>query len=125
MITSQPIGLANTGVPVALLAAGAAWLPRLLAGRTLSQARLAMAVALTAMLLTAAGAGIFAALYAFQGAQVGGALAGNAGGVLVFFLGLSLRAALFWVPVLALAWFVLAQGVERRRGEDMARKGRR
>ncbi len=123
MMASQPIGLANTGVPVALLAAGAAWLPRLLAGRTLSQARLAMAVALTALLLIALGAGIFALLYALEGAPVARALAGDAVGLLSFFFGLSLRAALFWAPVLALVWYVLAQGVERRRGEAIANKG--
>jgi hypothetical protein len=33
-------------------------------------------------------------------------------------------ATLFWAPVLALVWFSLAQGVERRRGEDRARRGR-
>ena len=36
-----------------------------------------------------------------------------------FFLRLSGFAALIWGPLLALAWFGMAQGVEKRKGEDL------
>ena len=125
MIATQPIGLTNTGLPVAVLVAGAAGLPWVLAPKgTLSQARLAVAVGVTALLLLVLGTGLFAALYALQGAAVRGAMATDTAGVVRFFFGLSAKAALFWAPVLALAWYVMAQGVERRRGEAIAREGR-
>ena len=39
------------------------------------------------------------------------------------FLALSGMTALVWGPLLALAWFARAQGVERRRGEDIGAGG--
>ena len=126
MISTQPIGLTNTGLPVAVLVAGAAGLPWVIAPKgSLSQGRLAVAVGVTALVLLLVGTGMFAAFYALQGAQVSGALANDTIGVLGFFFRLSLKAMLFWVPVLVLAWYVMAQGVERRRGEAIAREGRR
>ncbi len=124
MIQAQPIGLLNTGLPAAALALGAAALPRLIAGPSLSQRRLALAVALTAAVLLLLGALIFAALYALAGAPLGAALAQDGALVAWVFLRLSAKAALLWGPVLALAWLVLAQGVERRRGEAIMREGR-
>jgi hypothetical protein len=126
MIAIQPIGLTNTGLPLVVLVVGASVLPWAMTPYdTLSQRRLAVSVVGAAMALVLVGAGIFAALYALQGAAVRGALVVDAQSVLWFFFRLSLKAALFWVPVLALAWFVLAQGVERRRGEAVAKAGRR
>ena len=123
MIETQPIGMSNTGIPLAMLAAGAVVLPWVIAPKgTLSQRRLALAVAITAAVLIVLGAGIFAAVYALAGVAVSDALAVGPLTVLEFFLRLSLKAALFWGPVLALAWYVMAQGVERRRGEDIARR---
>ena len=124
MIRSQPIGLINTALPAGALALAAAGLPALAAGRSLSQARLALAVAGTAAALLVLGGLLFAGLYALQGAPLAAAWAEAPGAVAAFFLGLSARAALLWGPVLALAWLVLAQGVERRRGEAIMREGR-
>jgi len=125
MIQSQPIGLTNTGVPVAVLELAAVGLPRLIAGRTLSQGRLALAVAVTVLALLGLGALLFAALYALQGAPLRAAWAGDRAAVVAFFLWLAMKAALLWGPVLALVWYVMAQAVERRRGEAVMREGRR
>jgi len=40
--------------------------------------------------------------------------------VAAFFAKLSMRAGIVWVPILALTWFVLAQGVEKRKGQRQA-----
>ena len=38
------------------------------------------------------------------------------------FIRISGYAALLWLPILALTWFGMAQGVERRKGEDAAKE---
>lgn len=106
------IGLVNTFLPLAGLAAVALILPMLTVPReTRSQTRLAVGVGLTAGLTFAAALGLFAALHA----QAGNALRPGA------VLRPAALSALAWGPFLALAWLVRAQGVETRRGEDMAR----
>ncbi len=125
MIQPQPIGLLNTALPLAVLVAGAALLPGLLAGTTLSRWRVAGAVVLAALVLLVAGAAIFVLVYALGGARPGAAMAQAPVAVTLFFLRLSAKAALLWGPVLALAWLVLLQGLEKRRGEEMAREKRR
>ena len=124
MIQPQPIGLLNTALPLAVLVAGAALLPGWLAGKTLSRWRLAVAVMLAALVLLVAGAVIFALLHALDGARPGAAMAQAPVAVTLFFLRLSVKATLLWGPVLALAWLVLLQGLERRRGEEMVREKR-
>jgi len=122
MIAPQPIGLLNTGLPVIVLAALVVLLPRLiLPADNLSQQALALAMAVTALAALAAGAVIFALVYAAGGVGVGAAMAEAFAPVAAFFLRLSAMAALVWGPVLALAWVAMAQAVERRRGENAAR----
>ena len=70
--------------------------------------------------LTLAGAGVFAWLYA---ERVGSA-ALSAPGALAHYGWLGVRGGLVWGPVLALTALGLAHGVERRRGERMAARDR-
>lgn len=112
MIVINDIGWGNTFLPLGALAALALLLPLITVPRaTRSQARLAGGVALAAGLTLLAGAGLFAALYASGEGPLRPAAVLRATGL----------AALVWAPPLALAWLVRAQGVEKRRGEDMAR----
>lgn len=112
MMNYADIGLANTFLPLAGLAALALLLPLVTVPRgTRSHARLAAGMALAAALTFGAALGLFAALHAG---------AGNAPrmGTVARAAALS---ALAWAPLLGLAWLGRAQGVEARRGEDMAR----
>jgi len=125
MIAPQPIGFLNTGLPVILLATLVLLLPRLiLPADNLSQQALALAVAVTALAALAAGAVIFALVYAAGGVGVAASMAEAFAPVAVFFLRLSALAALVWGPVLALGWVAMAQAVEKRRGEDAARRNK-
>jgi hypothetical protein len=115
MMTFADIGWANTFLPLGALAALALALPFVTVPRaTRSQARLAVGVAASALVRLVAGTGLFAGLYAGEGGAPRPAAVLRATGM----------AAIVWAPLLALAWFVRAQGVERRRGEDMAQAGR-
>ncbi len=126
MNAPAPIGFANTGLPLTLLLLGTLLLPRLFAGpATLSQARLALAVLATAAALVVLGAVIFALVYMLGGVSLAGPFSVDPAGMIGFFLGRSLGAALFWGPILVLVWFVRATGVERRKGQEIARRGRR
>ena len=122
MIETGPIGFWNTGFPLALLGGLAVVLPMLLVARaTRSQRAVAIAILLAALLLLVAGAVVFAVIYAASGVSVWAALAEAPLATVWFLLGQSLVAAVVWGPVLALVWFGMAQGVERRKGEDVAR----
>jgi hypothetical protein len=111
----EPVGWLNTALPLAALAGLAVALPEALTPRgNLSQARLGAAVAATAVLVLAAGALLFAALYVRAGADVDAALAAGRGATAAFFLTRSAGSALLWLPV----------AVERRRGEAVAQEGR-
>jgi len=108
----EGFGLLNTGLPLAALTALALLLPLVTVPRaTRSQRRLALGIALSAGITLVAGAGLFALLYG----------AGGGAPRLAAVLRGSGLAALVWAPLLALSWFVRAQGVEARRGEDIAR----
>ena len=107
------LNLTNAILPLVVLVALTVALPALLAGSTLSQGRLSVAIGVTAVVVWAVGAALLAALYA----QVnGGAEAG-----VWHYLTRSGLLGLMWGPVLALVWFMRAQGVERRRGLLMGR----
>ena len=122
MIETGPIGFWNTGFPLALLGGLALVLPRLLVARaTRSQRAVAIAILLAALLLLVAGAVVFAVIYAASGVSVWAALAEAPLATVWFLLGQSLVAAVVWGPVLALVWFGMAQAVERRKGEDVAK----
>jgi len=123
MIGPAPISWSNTGVPLGVLVLGALVLPRVLSPReTLSHRGVALAMAGTIAVLLATGAAVFGLAYGYGGAAVGAAFSANGAGTVLFFVRLSLKAALFWGPILALVWFAMAQGVEKRRGEDVARR---
>lgn len=108
------IGVVNTFLPLAGLVALALLLPKLVVPRaTRSQGRLAAGMVATAGLTFAAALGLFAALYAGSGSALRLAAVLRPAGM----------SALAWGPLLALAWLVRAQGVEKRRGDDAARRG--
>ena len=122
MIESQPIGWWNTGFPLVLLGGLAGLLPWGLVSReTRSQRQVAMAIWASAAVLLIVGAVVFAAQYGWRGVDVWAALAAAPVATARFFLRLSGFAAMLWAPVLALVWLALAQRVERRKGEDVAR----
>ncbi|MCG6904253.1 MAG: hypothetical protein LJE68_16395, partial [Rhodobacter sp.] len=70
-------------------------------------------------------AGLFALIYGARGAEVSAAFDAAPALTAWFFLRLSGFTALLWVPLLALSWFGMAQGVEKRKGEDVAREASR
>ncbi len=108
------LGWANTFGPLLALTALALLLPFALVPRaTRSQARLAGGMIATAGLTLGAALALFAVLYAMAGNGLGLGLLRPAG-----------LSALLWGPLLVLTWLVRAQGVEKRRGEDMAREGK-
>ena len=121
----QPIGLWNTAVPLVVLMAAALMVPRLFIDRTtLSHWDVGRGMLFAAALLATAGAAFLAVTYQWNGSNVWGAFLVDPGATLVELLRVSFKASLFWLPVLAIVWFSMAQGVERRRGEEQARKGR-
>ena len=107
----MPLTLTNGILPLAVLIGLAVLLPMLLAGRTLSQARLAAAMLATGVLVWVAGAG----LMAWQYGQING---GQIYGIWAYFER-ALLLGLLYGPVLALMWLIRAQGVEQRRGLRM------
>jgi len=119
---AEPIGLWNTGVPVVVLGALAMLLPRWLCPReTRSQGDVAVTIGASAGVLLLVGAGLFVLIYAVGGTDVSGAFGLAPVSTSMFFLWLSGFSAIVWVPILALAWLGLAQGVEKRKGEDVVR----
>lgn len=123
MIPAQPITFLNTGLPVFLMAI-AAWVVPVLLGRTAAdQQALMRGIVASALIILLLGAVLFAGIYQAGGIPVAGAFADAPLSVGGFFARTALTAGIIWGPVLALAWFVLAQGVERRKGEDRARRG--
>ncbi len=123
MTDGGAISFVNTGLPLVILGALAALLPfALVPSGTRRHWQAAVGVWGTAGIVLLAGAAIFGVLYGIAGAGVGAALGDAPLATGAFFLKLSAHAAVAWGPVLALTWLVLAQRVERRKGEDAARK---
>ena len=123
MITPLPIGLVNTVLPIAVLAVLAIVMPRLITGgETLAHRRVIVAVVLSTLLLIALGAALFAMAYGMRGVPLFGTFAQAPLATGAFFLRLSALAALIWLPLLALVWYSLAQGVEHRRGAALAKR---
>ena len=114
----------STLLPMITLGALGAVLPIALAARFPdTQAGLARALALSVGGLVLAGMILFVLLYRDQGVGLA-ALAEAPGAALWHFAGLGAKSALVWGPVTALTALVLAQGVERRRGERIAARDR-
>lgn len=113
MMNFAEIGFANTFLPLAGLVALALLLPLWTVPKgTRSQGRLATGMAL------AAGLTFFGALGLFAGLHAGAGNAVRLGGV----ARAAVMSALAWGPLWALAWLARAQGVEKRRGQDLARR---
>ncbi len=109
-----------TLLPMITLGALGAVVPIALAGRfedTLGGLWRALAVSVAVLIL--AGSVLFVLLYGDEGVEVS-ALGSHPGAAIRHFAALGLKSALVWGPVMALTALVLAQGVERRRGERMA-----
>lgn len=109
-----------TLLPIVTLGALGAVVPILFARRfpdTLGGLGRALALSVTLMVIL--GSGLFILMYRDGGADLAG-LAAAPVPALRHFLGLGLKAAVIWAPVMALTAICLAQGIERRRGERMA-----
>lgn len=126
MINAAPVGWWNTGVPLVLLCSLALVLPHLVVRRKTRMHRdVFAAIAVAAALVLVAGEVVFALIYAAGGVDVWSAFLQAPLATGAFFLRLSAYAALVWAPLLALVWLGLAQGVEKRKGEDQMRGGSR
>lgn len=79
-----------------------------------SQKGLVLALIASIVILKALGAALFAWTY---GREIG---VDAASGLVAHFWNLGGRASLIWGPILALTAYVLATGIERRKGERMA-----
>lgn len=114
------VTLWNTGLPLLILAGVAAVVPWVLVSReTRSQGRVALVIATTAVFMVGMSA-IVMSLFDKRVIDAGDTAAGQ--GVLAWmYLRASMGAVVAWGPVLVLVWLGLAQRVERRKGEDMAR----
>ena len=115
----EAVGWGNSVGPVLGLLAVVSVLPGVLAGKGVSQRRVFGAVCVTGFVLWVMGAVVFAVQYQALGTDVIGDFATwplHTAGV---YLRRSLWFAMFWGPMLAFVWLVLAQGVERRRGLAM------
>lgn len=110
-------------MPIAVLAALAVLLPRaFIPAATRIQFDVTKGMALTALTLLILGAVLFAALYALRGADIPQMAQYAAAPTALYFLTRSTMAAIIWAPVLALVWLARAQGVEKRKGRDIAAK---
>ena len=105
----------NGILPLTLLVGLSILLPMLLAGPTLSQQRLTLAMLATILMVWIAGAALMAAQYYQSNGSV------SASPMTYFQRALPL--GLLYGPVLALIWLIRAQGVEKRRGLQMQDKG--
>lgn len=122
MIAAEPIGWWNTGLPLVVLGVLALVLPHLLVARgTRSHRVVLVGVVISAGLVLVAGEVVFAVIYGASGVGVWEAFRQAPLATGGFFLRLSGFAALVWGPLLVLVWLGLAQGVEKRKGEDEVR----
>ena len=123
MIQAEPVGFWNTFVPVGLLAVLAVAVPWMLVRReTRSHVEVAVAIWASAGVMLILSGLVFAVIYGLQGARVWGVFLEAPLATAWFFLKAAGYAAILWVPILGLVWFGMAQGVERRRGEDQMRR---
>ena len=117
--------IVETLLPLALVALLAVLLPEGLASpRSLSQRRLAGAMAVSAGLILLAGAVLMAALYVWQGSEVVAGFSAYPFATARYFMAKSLWLVPFWAPLLALVWVIKAQALEGRKGRTVAAEGR-
>ena len=123
MHDADPITWVNSVLPMAILAALAVLVPLgLVRKQTRSQAEVAVTICASAGIMLLVSALTFAILYAAQGTDVWPAFKVTPIATTWAFIRISGYAALLWLPILALTWFGMAQGVERRKGEDAAKE---
>ncbi|MEL7013729.1 MAG: hypothetical protein AAFO72_10675 [Pseudomonadota bacterium] len=122
MIQPEPITWLNSVLPMGIIAGMAVVVPWMLLRKgTRSQWEVVVTIWASAGVMLIVSGVVYAALYAVRGHAVGEAFGEAPVMTLWFFIKLAGYAAVLWVPILALVWFGMAQGVERRRGEDAAR----
>ncbi len=107
----MPLTFTNGIAPLTGLILLTVILPVFLAGPTLSQTRLTLAMLATAGLVWIAGAGVMAWSYYHSNGTL-------SAGVWPYFQR-ALPLGLLYGPIIALIWLVRAQGVEKRRGLQM------
>ncbi len=121
MFVIDSIGFFNTAVPLGILALLAVLLPRVLVDReTRSHGKVLHGIALSAAFLVAIGFMISIGVTQMRGFEAVGHFEIDPLGAAWVHLRLSLMAAIVWAPILGLVWFGHAQGVEARRGQDVA-----
>lgn len=109
----------SVALPVCVLAALAFILPLVVTpASTRSQRRLMISVSLSSLALLVIGTVLMAVLYQAEGVDLVGAIAHSPVDTIVFFVKRSGLAALIWGPLLALAWFNMAQKIEHLKGKD-------
>ncbi len=121
MFVLDSIGFVNTGLPLIVLGVLAVLLPRYAVdGDTRSHGKVAMGIALCAVIPFAVGCTISFVLTHTRGVHAM-ALGSSPelGSALWMHSRLSLMAAIVWAPILGLVWFGQAQRVEERRGRDI------
>lgn len=122
MIVLDSIGFVNTGLPLIVLGVLAVLIPRYVIDReTRSHGDVFRGICRTVIFLLSVG---FLMSYVLTYTRGVHALAlGSSpelGTALWMHSRLSLMAAIVWAPILGLVWFGQAQGVEARRGQDIA-----
>lgn len=122
MFALDSIGLLNTGVPLAVLAVLAVLIPRVVVDqKTRVHGKVALGIGLSAVLVFVAGYVMSVLLTNLRGVHAMALGSTPELGTPVWMHArLSMMAAIVWAPILGLVWFGFAQGVEARRGQDMA-----
>jgi hypothetical protein len=122
VIVLDSIGFVNTGLPLIVLGALAVLIPRFVVdGDTRSHSKVALDFGATAVILFGVGYVMSFVLTNTRGVHAM-ALGSTPelGAAPWMHARLSLMAAIVWAPILGLVWFGQAQGVEARRGQDIA-----
>ncbi len=120
MFVIDSIGLANTALPLAVLAILAVLVPRFVVDRdTRSHVKLAVGILVSTLILLVAGFGLSVLLTKMRGFDVQAHVLAEPGAAFWLHARLSMMAAIVWAPILALIWFGAAQAVEARRGRDV------
>lgn len=121
----RAVGLANTFLPLALLAGLAIVLPWLLVPR--SETRVAGVTRMSALaggIIVIAAALLHLGLNALGGADVKGALWASPRIALAAATAFALKSTLAWLPVLVFVWVYLATRANKRASDDAMREGR-
>lgn len=116
------VTLLNTGLPTAITGALALLMPHLFVGRDeRSHARIALRILLISGVLLLVSAALMALSYTQYEIALAGSLAEQPLATTLYFLKRGALMAMVWLPLLLLAWFGLAQRVERLRDHDIIR----